>query len=147
MESPTDATSSIGVPVGGSTTASPGSGAGRGARNGVPGGAGNGEPGAGGELAIKTMPEIDTEACGRSIDYPKEAEQAGVEGKVRLRVALDAVGRVLSARVLRGLGHGLDQAAVEALTHKCRFSPAIANDGRAVPFVIESYTFAFELPR
>ena len=98
-------------------------------------------------LAIKTMPEVDTDACGRSISYPPEAERAGVEGKVRLRVALDARGRVSSARVLRGLGHGLDEAAVEALTHRCRFTPAIATDGRLVPFVIESYSFSFELPR
>ena len=56
-------------------------------------------------------------------------------------------GHVSSARVLRGLGYGLDQAAVEALTHRCHFTPAIANDGRPVPFVIESYTFDFELPR
>ena len=93
------------------------------------------------------MPEVDTDACGRSITYPADAERAGVEGKVRLRVALDARGHVSSARVLRGLGHGLDEAAVEALTRRCHFSPAIANDGRPVPFVIESYSFVFELPR
>ena len=93
------------------------------------------------------MPEIDTEACGRTIHYPPEAERAGIEGKVRLRVALDARGHVTSARVLRGLGYGLDQAAVDALTHRCRFTPAIATDGRPTPFVIESYTFDFELPR
>jgi protein TonB len=99
------------------------------------------------ELSIKQMPEVDTDACGRSIGYPAAAESAGIEGKVRLRVALDARGHVTSARVLRGLGYGLDEAAVEALMHRCRFTPAIASDGRPAPFVIESYTFAFELPR
>jgi protein TonB len=93
------------------------------------------------------MPQIDTEACGRTITYPKDAEQNGIEGKVRLRVALDERGRVSSVRVLSGLGHGLDQAAVDALRHKCRFKPALARGGHPVPFVIESYTFTFELPR
>ena len=141
MESPTDSSSAIAAVRGGTGLAAPG-GKGGGTRGGPPG-----EPGAGGELSIKTMPEVDTDACGRSISYPPEAERAGVEGKVRLRVALDARGRVSSARVLRGLGHGLDEAAVEALTRRCRFTPAIATDGRPVPFVIESYSFVFELPR
>ena len=141
MESPTDASSAVAAVRGGTGIAAPGGKSG-GTRGGPPG-----EPGAGGELAIKTMPEVDTDACGRSISYPPEAERAGIEGKVRLRVALDARGRVSSARVLRGLGHGLDEAAVEALTRRCRFTPAIATDGRPVPFVIESYSFVFELPR
>ena len=144
MESPTDASSTIAAARGGTGLADPGAKS-RGSRGSTP--ASGGEPGAGGELSIKTMPEVDTDACGRSITYPADAERAGVEGKVRLRVALDARGRVSSARVLRGLGHGLDEAAVEALTRRCHFSPAIANDGRPVPFVIESYSFVFELPR
>jgi len=141
MESPTDVSAAVAAVRGGTGIAAPG-GKGGGTRGAPPG-----EPGAGGELAIKTMPEVDTDACGRSISYPPEAERAGIEGKVRLRVALDARGRVSSARVLRGLGHGLDEAAVEALTRRCRFTPAIATDGRPVPFVIESYSFVFELPR
>ena len=144
MESPTDVSSAIAAARGGTGVADPGGeGQGRARRY----ARGGGEPGAGGELSIKTMPEVDTDACGRSIAYPPEAERAGVEGKVRLRVALDARGRVSSARVLRGLGHGLDEAAVEALTRRCHFTPAIATDGRPVPFVIESYSFVFELPR
>ena len=93
------------------------------------------------------MPEVDTDACGRTVSYPPEAEQAGVEGDVRLRISLTETGRVHAVRVLSGLGHGLDRAAVEAISHRCRFRPAVAKDGHPVPFVIESYTFHFELPR
>jgi TonB family protein len=97
--------------------------------------------------AIRTEPEIDTDACGRMIHYPKEAIDSGIEGDVKLRVSLDETGRVKEVRVLRGLGHGLDQEAVAALRQRCRFAPAIATDGRAVPYVVEPYIFHFEIPR
>jgi protein TonB len=96
---------------------------------------------------IKTLPGIDSRACGKLIAYPDEAEQLGIEGDVTLRVALDAAGRVERATVLRGLGHGLDRAAVYALKNLCRFTPAIATDGKPVPYVIDEYTFHFEIPR
>jgi periplasmic protein TonB len=99
------------------------------------------------ELYIKKMPDIDADACGRTIQYPAEAEQLGVEGDVKLRVELDDHGKVHGIKVLSGLGHGLDQAAVYALTHKCKFTAAIATDGKPVSYVIPSYVFHFEIPR
>lgn len=101
------------------------------------------------ELYIKTMPDIDNEACGKSVQYPAEAEQLAVEGDVKLRVELDEKGHVHAIKVLSGLGHGLDQAAVYAMTHsrQCQFKPAVATDGKAVPFVIPNYVFHFEIPR
>jgi protein TonB len=99
------------------------------------------------ESDVATMPEIDTDACGKTIAYPDEAAQAGIEGDVRLRVSLTPEGRVYAVHVLAGLGHGLDRAAAEALKHRCRFSPAIGKGGKPVAFVIQSYTFHFQLPR
>jgi len=99
------------------------------------------------ELDVGVMPEVDAEACGRAALYPPEAEQSGIEGDVRLRVSLNEKGGVHAVRVLSGLGHGLDRAAMEAIKTRCKFSAAIARDGRPVPFVIESYTFHFQLPR
>ena len=142
-------TSEIAVPQSGSTGPA---GAGRGPSGpGAAGGQGAGVPPGGGgpasESDVATMPEIDTDACGRTIVYPLEAEQAGVEGDVRLRVTLSSQGHVDNVRVLTGLGHGLDREAIEALRHRCRFSPAIGKSGKPVAFVIQSYTFHFELPR
>jgi len=121
--------------------------------NGQPGGHGSAGPASGGEGGggvaesdLARMPEVDADACGRAIGYPAEAEAAGVEGDVRLRVSLTAEGRVSGVRVLSGLGHGLDQAASEALRTRCRFSPAIDKAGKPVAFVIRSYTFHFQLP-
>ncbi len=101
------------------------------------------------DLYVKTAPEIDGDGCGRSVQYPDEAMQLGIEGTVKLRIELDERGRVHDVRVLSGLGHGLDQAAVNAIRHSpsCKASPAIGTDGKPVPYVISVYSFNFELPR
>ncbi len=46
--------------------------------------------------------------------YTLEARQAEVEGVVRVEVTVDEAGRVVNARVLNGLGYGLDEAALTA---------------------------------
>lgn len=99
------------------------------------------------DIYIKTLPDIDGEACARMVSYPPEAEQLGIEGEVKLRVALDEHGKVHDIKLLHGLGHGLDQAAMNALKYKCKFKPAIGTDGKPVAYVIQTYTWNFELPR
>lgn len=46
--------------------------------------------------------------------YTAEAREANIAGKVRVELTVDATGKVASARVLEGLGHGLDEAALAA---------------------------------
>lgn len=143
MTSPRGVASVATVPQGVPGVASRGAGA----------GAGTGAPGAGegfrpaSAREVGSMPEVDTDACGRAAVYPREAEQSGAEGDVRLRVAITERGQVHAVKVLSGLGHGLDAAAVDALRNRCKFKPAIGRDGQPVAFVIESYVFHFELPR
>jgi protein TonB len=100
-------------------------------------------------LHIKTMPNIDGDECGRGVPYPDKARAQGIEGNVILRVSLDENGRVHEVKVVVGLGYGLDEAAMRAIrtSARCKFSPAIANDGKPVAYVIPAYTFHFELPR
>lgn len=51
----------------------------------------------------------------RQVFYPPEAVERGLEGEVKLRLRLDATGRVIDAAVLSGSGHAvLDQAALVA---------------------------------
>jgi protein TonB len=149
MASTSEVAVGVAVPVGSTAGAEPrpgGAGAGRTAGTDSSGdGEGAYQPAS--ESDVATMPEIDTDACGKTIAYPDEAEQAGIEGDVRLRVALTPEGHVYAVHVLAGLGHGLDRAATEALKHRCRFSPAIGKGGKPVAFVIQSYTFHFQLPR
>lgn len=54
--------------------------------------------------------------------YTDEARSAGIEGRVRVRVTIDASGKVTDAQILGGLGHGLDQAALVA-ARRWKFNP------------------------
>jgi protein TonB len=56
--------------------------------------------------------------------YTDQARAAGIEGKVRVELTVDESGRVASVRVISGLGHGLDEAAVAA-AQRATFQPAI----------------------
>ena len=55
--------------------------------------------------------------------YTDEARKLKLEGEVLLEVLFRANGQLQVNRVLRGLGHGLDEAAVDA-ANKIRFKPA-----------------------
>jgi periplasmic protein TonB len=62
--------------------------------------------------------------------YPDDARGDGIEGDVRLELIVGVSGLVESARVVQGVGHGLDDAALRAI-RQFRFAPA-TKDGRAV---------------
>jgi TonB family protein len=56
--------------------------------------------------------------------YTQEARQLRLEGEVLLEVMFGANGQLHVNRVVRGLGHGLDEAAVTAAS-QMRFKPAL----------------------
>ena len=62
--------------------------------------------------------------------YTDEARQLKLEGEVLLEVSFSANGTLHVNRVVRGLGHGLDEAAIAA-ANKIRFKPAL-NYGQPV---------------
>jgi protein TonB len=149
MDSTTEGPSSVSAPASDAPTMGPTKPGPRAERNRpVPAApAGRGARGPVSDLDVGRLPDVDTEACGRSVKYPREAEALGIEGDVLLRVELDDTGRVADVRVLKGLGHGLDQAAAAALRQTCRFTAALDKNGARVPYVIQKYTFHFELPK
>ncbi len=61
--------------------------------------------------------------------YTDEARRLRLEGEVLLEVILGANGQLKINKVVRGLGHGLDEAAVKA-AEQIRFKPA-TRDGQA----------------
>src|SRR5580692_8998109 len=58
--------------------------------------------------------------------YTQEARNLRIEGEVLLEVVLEASGSLRVVRVVRGLGHGLDDNAVKA-AERIRFKPATKN--------------------
>jgi len=62
--------------------------------------------------------------------YTQEARNLKLEGEVLLEVSFGANGQLHVNRVVKGLGHGLDEAAIAA-ANKMRFKPATRN-GQAV---------------
>lgn len=59
--------------------------------------------------------------------YSEEARRLHLEGEVVLEAMFSASGRIQVTRVIHGLGHGLDENAIEAASH-IRFRPATENE-------------------
>jgi protein TonB len=74
--------------------------------------------------------------------YSLQARQAEIEGVVRVQVTVDETGKVIAARVLSGLGYGLDEAAIDAAKGMV-FTPASRCGKTIVGTVI--LPFRFEL--
>jgi TonB family protein len=75
------------------------------------------------EAAPTSPPEIVSKP---TPTYTDEARKLRVEGEVLLEVLFESSGKVEVVRVVRGLGHGLDEAAIRA-AEQIRFKPALRN--------------------
>jgi len=71
--------------------------------------------------------------------YTDEARAKRIEGEVLLEVVFEATGKLRVVRIVRGLGHGLDENAVRA-AEQIRFKPALKDgqpsDSTAVVHII-----------
>ncbi len=63
--------------------------------------------------------------------YTEKAQERGVEGTIIVSFKVSDEGEIFDARVVRGLGYGLDEAGLEAVKQLKKFTPARAN-GRNV---------------
>lgn len=89
------------------------------------------------EGSAVTEPEIEYEL---KTGYPDRALRAGAQGTVVLKLVIDEEGRVANATVLAGPGHGLDEAAHNAI-FASMFRPAM-KDGKAVwSTLVYKYTY------
>jgi protein TonB len=75
-------------------------------------------------VAVEEMPEPigGIKAIQEKIVYPEIAKRAGVEGKVYVLAFVDETGNVTKAQVLKGIGAGCDEAALDAVL-KTKFKP------------------------
>ncbi len=74
--------------------------------------------------------------------YPKKAAALEIEGDIKLRLEIDVEGRVAKAEVIRGLGYGLDAAALSAV-RKFLFSAGMRGTKKVRTIIV--YTMRFEL--
>ncbi len=131
-----DPLSKLGIPSNGSGL---GSGIGIGDGGGVGPGSGLGAgPGSGGNFggaAYKIGGAVSAPSVLFKVEpeYSEEARKAKWQGSVVLSVIVDAAGRPRNVSVVRSLGLGLDQKAIEAVS-QWRFKPGL-RDGKPVPVI------------
>jgi protein TonB len=75
-------------------------------------------------VAVEEMPEPigGIQAIQSKIVYPEIAKRAGVEGKVYVLAFVNEQGDVTKTEIIKGLGAGLDEAALNAVK-QTRFKP------------------------
>ena len=66
----------------------------------------------------------------KNVVYPKEAKDAGIEGKVFIKAVVDEKGNIIKTEVVKRVNKDLDEAAIDAIK-KTKFTPAL-KDKKAV---------------
>jgi periplasmic protein TonB len=81
---------------------------------------------------VEDMPELigGMQAIYQHLRYPEIARKAGIEGRVVVQFIIDEQGNVVDPVVVRGIGGGCDEAAIEAVK-QVQFTPG-RQRGRAV---------------
>jgi protein TonB len=94
---------------------------------------------------VEQMPALvgGRDGLQRRVAYPDAARAAGIEGSVFVQFVVDAAGAPTGLRVVRGVGGGCDEAALEAV-RGARFTPGLQG-GRPVP-VRMTLEVVFDLP-
>jgi TonB family protein len=75
-------------------------------------------------MTVEQMPEPigGIAKIAQKVRYPEIAKRAGIEGKVFVKALIDEKGNVVGTQIIRGIGAGCDQAAMEAVMQS-RFKP------------------------
>ncbi|MDX1637804.1 MAG: energy transducer TonB [Balneolaceae bacterium] len=75
-------------------------------------------------VVVEQMPKLKggQEWLYSNIEYPDMARKAGIEGRVIVQFIINKNGEVENPRVIRGIGGGCDQAAIDVIK-KAEFSP------------------------
>ncbi len=82
----------------------------------------------GGVSALVALNQVEAE-------FSDEARRAKYQGVCLISLIVDANGNPQNPRVIRALGMGLDEKALEAV-RKYKFKPAMKADGTRVPVMI-----------
>ena len=90
-------------------------------------------------LSVEQMPELPggggtaaiVAAIQKAVKYPSRAIANGVEGRVYVSFTVDSKGEVTDVKIVKGLGSGLDEETMRAISALPRFIPGKQN-GREV---------------
>lgn len=88
-------------------------------------------------VSIEKQPEFPGgirkfyEYLGKSIKYPKMAQENNVQGKVFLSFIVEKDGSLTDVQLTRGLGSGTDEEAMRVISESPKWNPGIS-EGRAV---------------
>jgi len=82
-------------------------------------------------VAVEQMPSPigGIKAIQENIVYPEIAKRAGIEGRVFVKAYIDSTGTVTKTEILRGIGSGCDEAAMNAVK-QIKFKPGIQRGKR-----------------
>lgn len=92
------------------------------------------------DVEICPLPLGGKDAIYRNLVYPADAKAYGLEGEVKLVATVNKDGKVTEVKVIKGIGLGCDEAAVEAVK-KTRFLPGQNADGPTTSNVTFSIEF------
>ena len=75
-------------------------------------------------ISTEVMPELigGLSSIQSKIKYPEIAKRAGIEGKVYVLAFIDETGNVANAKIIKGIGAGCDEAALDAVK-QTKFKP------------------------
>lgn len=89
---------------------------------------------------VDSQPQAILEVKGA---YTADATRAGIEGSVILKITIDANGDVTEAKLLQGIGYGLDEVALSSI-RKFKFRPAVKGGESVSTTITYKYSFLLE---
>ncbi|MFP5518883.1 MAG: TonB family protein [Bdellovibrionia bacterium] len=92
------------------------------------------------EFLVTKMPKVKKEV---RPPYPPEAKREGIEGSVIFEILIDANGKVREAKLIKGMGYGLDEAALEAI-QQFEFEPAMMEQKPVAVRIKYAYRFVLD---
>ena len=77
------------------------------------------------------LEELYMFAC-MNVEYPKEAREANIEGKVYVSFTVGKDGSVANIKLLKDIGYGCGEAVVKTVQSMPRWKPAMRKNGNPV---------------
>jgi periplasmic protein TonB len=73
---------------------------------------------------VDPIPTCDIKShIARNLDYPEMAKEAGVQGTVYVSFVVDENGNVTNTKVVKDIGFGCGDAALDAVKSLCKWKP------------------------